>query len=260
MKVTVTFLLISPALRPQAQEPKPVFETASIKMTDAKNGGGHSHENSDPGMLRGSMTLKNYIMTAYGVRDFQVIGGPNWIDTSTYEIVAKLENPTDPPPGLASRQRAVAEEDRLHLALQSLLADRFQLKFHHDSKDMPSYVLTVAKSGFKLKPAPETDGCGTNSTGIPNGKKLTATCLGMGRFVTFLSRQMRLPVADETHVQGLYTFHIEWGPDDLNATGPPDDLPSLSVVLERQLGLKLGSKKAPTDIIVVDRAERPSEN
>jgi uncharacterized protein (TIGR03435 family) len=247
-------------MRAQVPAQRPVFEAASIKLTDAKNGASHSHENSDPGMLRSSMTLKSYIMAAYGVRDFQVLGGPNWMDASTYEIVAKLESPTDPPPNVGSHQRPGAEENHLYLALQSLLADRFQLKFHREIKEMPAYALAVAKNGFKLKPASETEGCGTDSTGIANGKKLIATCVGMDRFVTFLARQMRLPVADETHIQGLYSFHLEWGPDDLKATGSPEDLPPLTAVIERQLGLKLESKKVPTDIIVVDSAERPSEN
>src|SRR5690242_11259275 len=91
-------LLASPAVWAQPAESGPVFEAATIKMTAAKGGGGHSHENDTPGLFRGSMTLKSYIMAAYNVKDFQVTGGPNWMDDTTYEIMGKLEHGTDVPP------------------------------------------------------------------------------------------------------------------------------------------------------------------
>jgi uncharacterized protein (TIGR03435 family) len=256
-------LLLPPVAEPQTTEPKAAFETASIKMISPTGGGGHSHESSDPGMLRGSMTLKSYIMTAYGVKAFQVTGGPNWIDGTTYEIVAKLENPRVPlPERLMTHERSVSEEERLHLALQNLLSERFQLKFHRGTKEMPAYVLTVTKHGFKLNAAPETNDCGTSSTGNGASRKLTATCIDMAAFASFLARQTRLPVFDQTRVQGVYSFTMEWMPDDLKTVDSADQgaLPSLFTVLNNQLGLKLDPKKAPVEIIVVDSAERPSEN
>jgi uncharacterized protein (TIGR03435 family) len=256
-------LLFAPAAEPQTAEPKAVFETASIKMVSLKEGGGHSHESGDPGMLRGSMTLKSYIMTAYGVKAFQVTGGPNWIDATTYEIVAKLENPRVPlPEKLTTHERSVSEDERLQLALQTLLSERFQLKFHRDTKQMSAYALTVSKSGFKLKAAPKTNDCGTSSTGNGASRRFTATCIDMAAFASFLARQMRLPVFDQTSVQGVYSFTMEWTPDDLKTADPADQdgLPSLFTVLDKQLGLKLDPKKAPVEIIVVDSAERPSEN
>src|ERR1051325_6967542 len=110
----------SPAVWAQPAESQPVFEAATIKMTDAKGGGGHSHENDAPGLFRGSMTLKSYIMTAYSVKDFQVTGGPNWIDATTYEILGKLERTAETPSGnTAGIRRAVGGngEEQLHLAL-----------------------------------------------------------------------------------------------------------------------------------------------
>jgi uncharacterized protein (TIGR03435 family) len=246
-------LLLAPAAEPQTAEPKAVFETASIKMVSLKEGGGHSHESGDPGMLRGSMTLKSYIMTAYGVKAFQVTGGPNWIDATTYEIVAKLENPRVPlPEKLTTHERSVSEEERLQLALQTLLSERFQLRFHRHTKEMSAYALTVSKSGFKLKAAPETNDCGTSSTGNGASRRLTATCIDMAAFASFLARQMRLPVC----VQGVYSFTMEWTPDDLKTADPADQdaLPSLFTVLDKQLGLKHYPKKAPVVIIVVDSA------
>jgi uncharacterized protein (TIGR03435 family) len=255
-------VLTSPAVWAQPAKRQPVFETATIKMTDAKGGGGHSHENDAPGLFRGSMTLKNYIMTAYNVKDFQVTGGPNWIDDTTYDILGKLERvPESPSENTAGTRRAVSAtgEEQLHIALQSLLADRFQLKFHQESKDMPAYVLTPVKGKFKLHPVPDSGECGTSSNGDGNGYKLTATCIDMKRFVNVLARRLRQPVSDETALQGLYSFGLQWTTGDLG-TGGPSQLDSLFAALRDQLGLRLESKKTPTDIIAVDRAERPSDN
>jgi len=260
--VVVLFLISSSAW--SQTEAKPVFEVASIKMVRATGGSGHSNENSDPGLLHGTMTLKSYIMAAYNMKTYQVTGGPNWIDDSTYDIVAKLEMAelSKLPANLTPSQRAMAEEERLHTALQGLLADRFQLKLHHDSKDMPAYALTVVKSGFKLKEASETTGCGTNSKGNGTSINFTATCVEMTKFASYLARVTKQPVSDETHLQGSYSFSLEYVPDDLKTTTSTDQpaLPSLFTVLQQKLGLKLEQKKAPVDIIVVDSAERPSEN
>jgi len=159
-------------------------------------------------------------------------------------------------------QRATAEEDRLHSALQGLLAERFQLKLHHESKDMPAYALTIVKSGFKLKEASETTGCGTNSKGNGTSINFTATCVDMTRFASYLARVTKQPVSDDTHLRGSYSFGFEYSPDDLKAAVSADQpaLPSLFTVLQQKLGLKLEQKKIPVDTIVVDSAERPSEN
>jgi uncharacterized protein (TIGR03435 family) len=256
-------LLISLALWAQSARHQPVFETATIKMTDAKGGAGHSHENDTPGLFRGSMTLKSYIMTAYNVKDFQVTGGPNWIDASTYEILGKLEHMTDVSlENTVSTVRAEngAGEEQLHIALQVLLADRFQLKIHHESKEMPSYVLTANKGKFKLQPVQDSGQCGTSSNGDGNGYKLVATCIDMTRFATFLARRLRQPVSDETAIQGHYSFVLQWTNEDHGNGGGASQLDVIFSALRDQLGLRLESKRTPMDILVVDRAERPSDN
>jgi uncharacterized protein (TIGR03435 family) len=260
--VFIPLLISSPAWA--QTDAKPTFEAASIKMVRVTGGSGHSDENSDPILLRASMTLKSYVMSAYNVKQYQVTGGPNWVDDSTYEIVAKLEQADVPkqPANLTPRERANSEEDRLHTALQGLLADRFQLKIHHESKEMPAYALTVVKSGFKLKEASESTGCGTRSRGNGTSINFTATCVEMPKFASYLARVTKQPVSDETHLKGSYSFSLEYVPDDLKATASTDQpaLPSLFTVLQQKLGLRLEQKKVPVDIIVVDSAERPSEN
>lgn len=253
MRTIILALLLSAAVWPQTER-KPAFETASIKMTNPTGGGGHSHEHDGPGLLRASMTLKSYIMAAYNVKPYQIVGGPAWIDATTYDIVAKLERADD--------NRAAAGEPQIHAALQGLLAERFQLKFHHETKEMPAYALAVAKSGFALKPVAGGSDCGTSSKGNGTSINFIATCVDMTQFAGYLARVLRQPVSDETHLQGLYSFKLEWTPDDLKTAAPSDQptLPSLFTVLQEKLGLRLETKKVPVEILVVDSAERPSEN
>jgi uncharacterized protein (TIGR03435 family) len=251
----VVMLLLIPAASPQNPAARPVFEAASIKMTAPTGGSGKSYSRGTPGLLRASMTLKSYIMMAYNLHPFQVTGGPKWIDDSTYDIVAKLDHLED----AAGKQLG----DATMLALQALLADRFQLKFHHDTKEMPAFVLTANKRRFDLAPVEKGDHCGTSSRGDDRGTKFTGTCLSMADFAAFAANRLDLPVSDQTHVDGLYTFSLEWSRDsfrtDASGEANPDGLPSFFAAIE-QIGLKLESRKAPVDILVVDSAERPTEN
>ncbi|MGA7239680.1 MAG: TIGR03435 family protein [Bryobacteraceae bacterium] len=257
----VALLLISPLLHAQTAEQKPTFAVASIKL-DPKADGADSEPG--PGLLRAQMTLARFIATAYDVKPYQVTGGPNWIDAEHYDILAKLEHAGEEalPPDSTPRQRADANSERLRLALQALLDDRFQLKFHRETKEMPCYALTVAKGGFKLQESPNTGEHGTQSKSNGNGRTLVATGVDMGRLVAFLARQVDRPVVDMTHIQGLYDFTLAWTPNDLKAAGASDQpaLPSLFTALQEKLGLKLESQRALVELLVIDNAERPSEN
>jgi uncharacterized protein (TIGR03435 family) len=257
----VTLLLISPLLHAQTAEPKPTFAAASIKV-DPKADGADSEPG--PGLLRAQMTLARFIAMAYEVKPYQVTGGPSWIDTEHYDILAKLEHAGEEalPPDSTPRQRAEANAARLHAALKSLLADRFQLKFHRETKEMPCYALVAAKGGFKLEESANHDEHGMNSKGRGNEKNLVATGADMGRLVAFLARQLDRPVVDMTHVQGFYDFTLAWTPDDLKNADATDHpaLPSLFTALQEKLGLKLESQKAPVELLVIDSAARPSEN
>ena len=248
---TVSLLACWPlGISAQTSAAKPAFETASIKMTEATGGGTHSEEHDTPGMLRASMTLKHYIEAAYDVKHYQVTGGPPWMDESTYAIVARLEG----------SEPAHDRGNSVHMALQQLLAERFQLKIHHESKEMPSYVLALAKGGFKIKEPATGQGCGSSSNSNGVRVKFEAKGCTMDDFAGYLARRLSQPVANRTGVEGRYDFTMEWTPDDLRSTSSDDALPSIFTVLQEKLGLKLENSKAPVDIIVVDSAERPSEN
>jgi uncharacterized protein (TIGR03435 family) len=236
-------LLISPVW---AQ--KPVFEAASIKLDRTLEG---ADMDTSPGLVRAQMTLRRYVAYAYDVRPYQVTGGPAWSDSDHFAIVAKLAN--------ASHD----DETLLRNAMQQLLAERFQLKLHHELKEMPGYALTVVKGGLKIKEVPAGGDSGTSSHGSGKKRTLTATTVTMAGFATYLARQLSRPVADETHASGAYTFTLEWTPEELKTVSSSDEpeFPALFTALQEQLGLKLEARRStPVDIIAVESAERPSEN
>lgn len=214
----------------------PAFEAAAIKPSKDSSGG--SHWDSEPGRinLRGN-TLKGLIAIAYQVKDFQVAGGPKWLDGDRFDINAKSEGGEDDP--------------KLLEMLQTLLADRFQLVFHHEQKVAPAYALVVAKSGLKMKPAEGTGSSSKGGRGVITAKGLT-----MAKLANRLSGMLGTPVVDLTETPGAYDFKLEW-----SIEGDKDDVQSaLFAALQSQLGVKLESRKLPVDLIVVDRAEKPSEN
>jgi uncharacterized protein (TIGR03435 family) len=230
-----------------APAPKPVFEAASIKL-DSKADGADS-ENT-PGLLRAQMTLKRYIAYAYDVKDFQVKGGPDWIALDHYDITAKLER-VDP-------QRTGGIQIRE--ALQTMLGKRFQLTFHHESKEIGGYALMTAKGGFKLKPVADESNHGISSKG-GLARQLTATQVDIGRVAAFLAHETGSPVENQTHIPGVYTFTLEWARDDLKSLSPEQAvLPSLFTALQEKLGLRLEARRVPVDLLIIDSAARPSEN
>jgi uncharacterized protein (TIGR03435 family) len=223
------------AFRVLAQPPS--FEAATIKPS--RNEFGNTDSDGHPGSLviRG-MSLKRLIGMAYQVKDFQVTGGPKWLDGDRFDINARAEGPADGPQRL--------------IMLQTLLAERFQLVLHHEQKIAPAYALAVAKSGLKIKPNPDATGSGTKGS---NGK-LIATGLTMEQLADRLSRRLGAPVVDVTETPGRFDFKLEW-----SIEGDAAEVESAFLAaIQSQLGLKLESRKLPIDLIVVDRAEKPSEN
>ena len=242
--VIATLLIVVAAcgLFGQTQPARRTFEAVSIKPNAL--GGGHSHSRTNPGRLSAQMTAKSLIEMAYGVKEFQVSGGPGWLDHDNYDFEATTGEPTKFLPGV------------LEQYLQSLLEDRFHLKFHRETKEFPTYVLVVAKGAPKLTPHSGDEGTGTNSHG--NGVKITmtGTKLSMAGFASFLARETDRPVIDETGIPGEFDVKMEWSPDQ--SEGSPG--PSIFTALQEQLGLRLASSKGPVEIIVIDSLEKPSEN
>jgi len=222
----------------------PRFEVASVKTSTADPGS--AGMNTGNGRLTAiNVTLKRCIMGAYGVGPNQIFGGPDWLDSDRFEIAAKAEQPVG---------------DRILMTmLQTLLAERFRLALHRETKPIQAYVLEVTKNATKLE---KGDGGGaTTSNGRGN---IVATNAPMDRFAEILSRQMDLPVVNHTGLEGVFNLRLQWTPESVRAAKPPDGAliegPSVFTAIQEQLGLRLRAQKVPIEVLVIDHAEKPADN
>jgi len=225
----------------------PAFEVASIRPAQP----GREGVDVQPGVvnMRGAR-LQFCLRWAYNVTEVQV-AGPDWINDARFDIVAKAAGP--------------AKLDEMRLMMQQLLADRFQVKLHRETREMSALVLTVGKGGHKLK-AVETEGSPSFQTGKLN---LTGKGATVGQLIDFLSKELRKPIVDQTGLDGRYDYFMDinaYMTDEVRATmnqnGPPADAPSIiAQAMQSQLGLRVDAKKMPVEVLVIDRIEKtPSEN
>jgi uncharacterized protein (TIGR03435 family) len=202
------------------------------------------------------ITVWGLIANAYEVRSVwdHPPGLPAWADQDRFDIEAKADEDT----AAAMQKLSVREQEHLtQEMLQSLLADRFKLRIHYESRVQPVYELVLAKGGTKLKtlPAGQKPGWGRSVRG-----EFTLHGRSMAEFAQFLSTTNLVGriVVDKTGLSGNYDIELKWTPDDLQGT--PDAGPTLFTALEEQLGLKLVAAKGPVVVLVIDHVERPTEN
>jgi uncharacterized protein (TIGR03435 family) len=171
------------------------------------------------------------------VRDFQIIGGPAWVNSEGFDIEAKGDHS--------------ASDAQLGQMVQSLLADRFKLALHRETRQLPVYALVVAKNGPKIR---ESTAARPGMAGGPG--QLDAQKISLQVFTQTLGRQLDHPVLDQTGLTGRYDFKLNWSPDESDATGGP----SIFTAVQEQLGLKLETQTGPVEVLVIDHAEKPSDN
>ncbi|HYW48468.1 MAG TPA: TIGR03435 family protein [Bryobacteraceae bacterium] len=232
------------------------FDVAEVKMN--KSGArGEAFDLLPGGQLSvRNVTMKQIIAGAYNVGDYAISGGPGWLDSDRFDIVAKAA------PGTS--------EDNLRLMAQTLLADRLKLAVHRDQKTMSVYALVVAKRGSKLQPSPGGSG---EADCNGRGGRLTCTRMSMADLAEALPRMapryIDMPVVDLTELKGVYDFTLEWSPlggrggagRGTDAPATADAPPSTIFDAVQDLGLKLEGRKHPVTIIVIDHIERiPAEN
>jgi uncharacterized protein (TIGR03435 family) len=275
---------------------RPAFEVASIKVnTECGKGLGRGGGQApSPGRLNlECVTVRDLIQAAYDsfangstpkARRIPIVGGPNWMDSERYDLEAKAMG------GVSLVQMAGP-------MLQVLLEDRFKLTLHRETREMPVYLLTIAKTGIK-KGAFEEAVCvpqDLNRLGLPDpGPAAPSICdrqtiMRAGQNVALeiygasmaslseglLSNRMDRPVIDKTGLTGRFDLHLEFVPDDSvpgfqgrGGVGEPGTSvsladgagPSIFTALQEQLGLKLSAATGPAEVIVVDHVERPSDN
>jgi uncharacterized protein (TIGR03435 family) len=238
-------LVCVPAL-PAQQD---AFAVATIRPSAAEVRFEHDGSTeTSPGTLRmRDVSVQTCIKWAYGVQSSQ-ISGPDWIDSDKFDITAKADSP--------------ATDEQMKRMMQTLLADRFKLSFHHQNKEMKAFVLTVAKGGAKVHPAagPDAKSFHQNSANGSVVKSMTIREWG-----DYISDPLHSPVVDETGLAGKYDFVIDFTPylpDAAHNMGPdrPDATSILMAAMEGELGIKMESRKTEVEVMVIDHVEKPSEN
>lgn len=233
------------------------FEVASIKPTGNEIGKGGLDILPGGGLRLGGSTLKSLIALAYGVMEDRISGGPPWIGSITYNVLAKPENPHPADIGKTTFAPGTPGWARMQLRLQSLLEDRFQIVLHKDIKESNGYALVIAKGGCKLEQSKSEAPAGTmRSRGRIDGRNGTTEMLS-----AVLSNFIGRRVEDRTGLTGTYDYKLEYAQDNEgNDNSPESGRASIFTALQEQLGLKLDSAKVSTVTIVIDRVEKLSAN
>jgi uncharacterized protein (TIGR03435 family) len=272
----VSLLALATPCFAQTADSRVAFDVVSVKPAAPDDGRGMTHVQgglgtADPGQVSyTNITLMNLLLRAYP-GSYRVTG-PGWLDDQRYDVVAKIPPETT--------------KDQFKLMLQNLLAERFGVKVHHETKEFPSYDLVVAKGGPKLKKAveyangpsggqpgplkfdqsgfPQLDrpGLVTLNTSGPNGvpvARLTARAQPISKLVPDLSNVLKEPVQDKTGLTGVYDFTLEYAPRGTMAAAPAAEAevsaPGIAEAI-KTLGLTLERSRTVLEVLVVDHAER----
>ena len=251
---------------------RPTFEVASIKRNVAVND--RAFVRGEPGgrISVGNNSLRNIIRNAWRVQDFQIVGGPDWLNTDRWNIIAKAAGNAPP--------------EQMMVMLQNLLIDRFKLTVRRETREMPIYALVLARPGGALGPKARVSStdcaaitAAARASGAPpptpaGGGPLCGTRTAAGRMMTSSTTMADLarnlsPIAgrsivDKTGLTGSFDLDLTWTPE--GPAGPGDgaaagsDTVSLFTAIQEQLGLKLDAQRGPVDTLVIDSAERPVED
>jgi uncharacterized protein (TIGR03435 family) len=244
-----------PAPKMMAAGIDPVFEVATIKPSDPNRRRLFSIGSTEVSAV--GTTVNDLIVFAYGVHVRQIGGAPAWAGSDKFDITGKPEGGGRPNP------------IQFKTMLQKLLADRFQLAFHRDKKQLTVYALMVGKNGPKLT---RNDAASSITTLVPKGSgNWPVRNATMEEVAGVMQAHLDRPVVDQTGLKGRFDFQLQWTPDETtqfaSPGGPPpkppegaETQPDLFTAIQQQLGLKLESTRAQTDVLVIDKVEKPSEN
>jgi uncharacterized protein (TIGR03435 family) len=263
LKLGVMAALLLSACGIIAQSPAPrqnfdAFEVASVKPVDPNLQAGRYITMQGPHrFVANGYTLKLLIAAAYSLNSRTISGGPVWIESDHFDILAITPGDVRP------------THDEQMAMLRNLLAERFKLTFHREQKEFSIYELKVGKNGPKLKAstAAPDDPAALVSTVFPDHILLPARNTTMGEFAVLMQRAiLDRPVVDKTGLSGKYDFDLEWAPDESQFGGdaprPPADAAAapLFTAIQEQLGLKFEPTRGPVAALVIDKVLRPSAN
>jgi uncharacterized protein (TIGR03435 family) len=230
-----------------ADDAHPSFAVATIKP--------HDPDERDRGIwVQGdhfdfsSASVEKLLKFAYSINGEQVIGGPDWLREAKYDINGRPD--AEGEPTLPQQQEMI----------QKLLADRFQLKFHRETRELPVYAIRIAKGGPKLAPAADPARKPIEQTDHPGSATEHAYSSAPISYFILVEQLFRdRPLVDQTSLTGKYDFKLRYNADELN-NADPSASPGFFTAVQEQLGLKLDAVKAPVEVFVIDHVEKPSEN
>ncbi len=259
--------------------PKFEYEVATIKPNNPEHSDGVLTGMNYPadGFTARGLTLRSLLQEALGIRDYQLSGGPAWLNSEKYDVDAKMEG------SVADALKKLNSAEQYSVSRQMLLAvlvDRLKLTFHRETKELPVYSLVVAKGGPKLQESkPRGANGSTGPVGLmtslfPGFASAKAQAVSIADLAQMLAARTGRIVVDNTGLKGVYDFTLQWLTDDAQMQAPAGvassgsaspslavpDSPVLSAAIQQQLGLKLEPGKGPVEVIVIDHIERPSGN
>ncbi|MDP9049176.1 MAG: TIGR03435 family protein [Acidobacteriota bacterium] len=228
---------------------KPVFEVATIRPTDPATKGDNIAIQGRHFVLT-NKTVRDMTTFAYGLQAQQVQGGPEWFSSDKYDV--------DGTPDVEGQPNRI----QMQAMIQELLTDRFGLVSHREKKEMGVYAITVLKTGQKMTKSVGDPSALPNQRGHrdTNGRVDEYSNVTMGDFAFILQFFLDKPVVDQTGLKGKFDFVLKWTPDDANVADPTTASPGMFTAVAEELGLKLEAVRAATDVLVVDKVQRPSEN
>jgi len=235
-------------LAPMAPDANPSFEVATIRPAKPSNGSEGFH-------IRGRrVSIENervtsMICVAYSIHNTQIVGAPAWFDTDRFDIDGVPD---------AAGEPAFRQEQQM---IQKLLADRFGIKFHHEKRELSIFAITIAKGGPKMTPNTTGHEGQPEQYGNGNGSQRTSKYINntMADFALAMQFDSSRPVLDQTGLAGRYDFTLTFTTDDAHLNDA-NAAPGFFTAIQEQAGLKLEPKKDQADVLVIDHAERPSEN
>jgi uncharacterized protein (TIGR03435 family) len=242
-----------------APDAKPAFEVATIKPHDPAQRGQIVTLRGNE-IITTNETVHDLINLAYWLHPKQVAGGPAWAESDKWDMAGKPDAPGQP------------NVDQMKMMIQKLLADRFQLKFHWEKRELPVYAIRIAKSGSKIiRSQDDPKGYpGWNFGRAASGTALTFRNSPMSQVTAILQNFLDRPVVDQSDLSERYDFTVTFtldaaqsvrlGGAPIPPADNPDAAPDVFAAFQQQLGLKLESAKAPVDVMVIDQVEKPSEN
>ena len=197
-----------------------------------------------------NQTVEAMLQFGYGLQRVQIAGAPHWTETERWDVQGVPDVPGHP------------SIEQMQSLTRKVLAQRFGLKLHHETKELSVYAITVAKGGEKM----------AGSAGDPNGTSderdgrsgplatLTMTNVSMSSLAAHLGNYLDRPTVDQTHLTGRYDFQLKWTADESKLPTDVNAAPGLFTAIQEQIGLKLEPVKAPAEVLVIDAVEKPTAN